>query len=79
MRVAGSLNTLSAKMGYTQFWQQKSKPIVLESPKWTHQKLTNIHLNPVRNEIVQEPEEYEYSSACTYLKKSGYLVIEDQT
>ena len=47
-------------------------------PKMDHKKLAYIHLNPVRNEIVQEPKEYEYSSPCTYLRKPGYLVVEDQ-
>ncbi len=59
-----------------QFWQQESKPIELESPKWINQKLAYIHLNPVVNGIVQEPEAYAYSSAGDYLGKTGYLEIE---
>ena len=59
-----------------QFWQQDNKPIELESPKWIIQKLNYIHLNPVRNGIVLEAEDYAYSSARTYAGGSGYLEIE---
>ena len=56
-----------------QFWQQDNKPIELESPKWIIQKLNYIHLNPVRNGIVLEAEDYVYSSARTYAGRSGPL------
>jgi putative transposase len=40
-------------------------------------KLEYIHNNPVADEIVDEPEEYRYSSArdC-YSKKKGYLKVD---
>ncbi len=59
-----------------QFWQQDSKPIELESPKWINKKLAYIHMNLVLNGVVQEPEAYAYSSARDYLGMAGYLEIE---
>ena len=59
-----------------QFWQHHNMPIELESPKWIIQKLNYIHLNPVRNGIVLEAEDYVYSSARTYTGRSGYIDIE---
>ena len=59
-----------------QFWQHHNMPIELESPKWIKQKLDYIHLNPVRNGIVLEAEDYVYSSARTYAGRSGYIDIE---
>ena len=66
-----------------QFWQHGNKPIELASPKWINQKIGYIHLNPVRNGIVQKAEDYQYSSAGIYCENEGCLEIEqiqiDQT
>jgi REP element-mobilizing transposase RayT len=59
-----------------QFWQQDSHPIELQSPKWINQKLAYLHLNPVRNGLVDNAEDYLYSSARTYLGKPGFIEIE---
>ncbi len=59
-----------------QFWQHGNKPIELASPKWINQKLAYIHLNPVRNGIVNKAEDYPYSSAGTYSGIGGCLEIE---
>ena len=48
---------------------------LLFSAKFIEQKLDYLHNNPVVVEIVDEPEEYRYSSARDYYsKKKGYLV-----
>ena len=59
-----------------QVWQKGNYPIELESPKWINQKLNYIHLNPVRNKIVGQPEDYLYSSASSYLGKDGLIELE---
>jgi len=49
-----------------QVWQQNSKPMICMHPKFTMQKLLYIHMNPVRAGIVDEAENYAYSSAVNY-------------
>ena len=58
-------------------WQDGTHPEILSSPKFIRQKLDYIHDNPVADEIVDEPEEYRYSSARDYYsKKKGYLNVD---
>ncbi len=58
-------------------WQDGNHPELLYSAKFTRQKLDYIHNNPVADEIVDEPEEYLYSSARDYYsKRKGYLEVE---
>ena len=58
-------------------WQDGSHPEILLSTKFMEQKLDYPHNNPVSDEIVDEPEEYLYSSARDYYtKKRGYLELE---
>ena len=59
-----------------QFWQQDNHPLEVESPKWINQKLAYIHLNPVRNKLVDRAEEYLYSSASAYLGQKNFIEIE---
>nr|MCR5697566.1 transposase [Marinilabiliaceae bacterium] len=39
------------------------------------QKLNYIHMNPVRQEITEQPEEYLYSSARDYIGQKGLLDV----
>jgi putative transposase len=48
---------------------------VLNSNAFLGQKLNYIHQNPVRAEIVSEPEQYLYSSALDYAGEKGLLQI----
>ena len=58
-------------------WQDGNHPELLHSAKYTRQKLDYIHDNPVADEIVDEPEDYRYSSARDYYsKRKGYLELE---
>ncbi|MBI1767135.1 MAG: transposase [Bacteroidetes bacterium] len=58
-------------------WQDGNHPELLMSARFTQQKLDYLHDNPVADEIVDEPEEYRYSSARDYYsKKKGYLEVE---
>ena len=57
-------------------WQDGNHPEMLITPKFTMQKLDYLHNNPVAAEIVDEPEDYLYSSARDYYtKKKGYLDV----
>jgi putative transposase len=44
-------------------WQKTNYPIELDSPEILEQKIDYIHNNPVKAGIVNEPENYIYSSA----------------
>ena len=58
-------------------WQDGNHPELLYSAKFTKQKLDYIHDNPVADEMVDEPEEYRYSSARDYYsKRKSYLEVE---
>ncbi|MCX2742677.1 transposase [Mangrovivirga sp. M17] len=57
-------------------WQDGNHPVLLEANKFINQKLAYIHNNPVEAEIVDEPEEYLYSSARDYCgNKNGLLRV----
>jgi putative transposase len=56
-----------------QFWQQHNKPIELFTKKVIQQKLDYIHNNPVVEGIVEQPEEYVYSSAKDYAEMKGLI------
>ncbi len=49
-----------------QFWKQDNHPIELYSNKFIKQKIKYIHNNPVKAGIVENPEDYLYSSARNY-------------
>ena len=55
-----------------QIWTHENHPIELFSPDFIQQRLNYIHDNPVQAGIVDEPEEYIYSSARNYAN-SGKL------
>ena len=59
-----------------QVWTHDNHPEEPESNKFLDQKLDYVHQNPVRNGIVQNPEDYLYSSAMDYAGMPGYLEIE---
>lgn len=49
-----------------QFWTHENHAIELRTPDFTREKVEYIHNNPVRARIVENPEEYLYSSARNY-------------
>ncbi|MFN4147169.1 MAG: REP-associated tyrosine transposase [Runella sp.] len=57
-------------------WQDGNHPILLESNYFIEQKLNYIHQNPVRQEIVEFPEDYIYSSARDYTGQKGLVKVE---
>ena len=58
-----------------QFWQQHNQPILLDNNYLMDQKLEYIHLNPVEAGIVEQPEDYLYSSARDFAGKKGLIDI----
>lgn len=59
-----------------QFWQQDNHPKELFGNSMIEQKMDYIHNNPVKAGIVDNPEDYIYSSARDYAGIKGLLDIE---
>ncbi|WP_200978626.1 transposase [Echinicola sp. 20G] len=58
------------------FWKDDNHASLLESNKLLTQKLNYIHCNPVRALIVEESEDYLFSSARDYCGIKGLVEIE---
>ncbi len=58
-----------------QFWKQDNHPIELYSNKFINQKIKYIHNNPVKAGIVENPEDYLYSSASNYADMESVIDI----
>ena len=72
MKRAGKKNSHSSEF---QLWQQDNHPIELFDLKILHQKLDCIHYNPVIAGIVENPEDYLYSSARNYCGLPGLIDV----
>jgi len=72
MEKAGKHNSQNLNF---QLWQQDNHPIELFDQKILHQKLDYIHNNPVLSGVVENPEEYLYSSAKDYYGLKSLLEI----
>jgi len=59
-----------------QIWTHENHAIELHSPEFIKQKLNYIHNNPVRAGIVDQPEDYIFSSARNYSGVSGKIEID---
>ena len=70
---AGRFNPNNRKF---QFWRQDNHPIECFTAEVMQQKLDYIHNNPVKEGIVEFPEQYIYSSASNYADKNGLLNVE---
>lgn len=60
---------------YLKIWQDGYHPIMIYSNKFFFQKLNYIHMNLVKDGIVELPEDYYYSSARNYAELSAPLEI----
>ena len=58
-----------------QLWQQNNHPEELFSDKFLHQKLNYIHNNPVVEGIVEDSDQYLYSSARNYQDEKGLIEV----
>ena len=59
-----------------QFWRHDNHPIELSSNRIMDQRLDYLHNNPVEAGIVEQPEDYLYSSARDYAGINGLLKVE---
>jgi REP element-mobilizing transposase RayT len=57
------------------FWQDGNHPEMVSSNKFFDEKLDYIHNNPVKELIVERPEDYLFSSARNYAGLDNYLEI----
>lgn len=55
------------------FWQTGNHAIELFSEKFVWQKLNYIHNNPVKANLVENPQDWVYSSASNYYSGEGIL------
>ncbi|WP_425637716.1 REP-associated tyrosine transposase [Algoriphagus yeomjeoni] len=58
------------------FWIDGLHAVAIESNQFLEQKLYYIHQNPVEALIVDDPEEYLFSSARDYAGRKGLVKIE---
>lgn len=58
------------------FWQEGNHVEEIYTLEFLWQKVNYIHQNPVRAEIVEQAEEYLYSSARDYAGEKGLLEVE---
>jgi putative transposase len=72
----GSAGERNSRNTNFQFWQQDNQPEYLFSPAFMQQKLDYVHNNPVKEQIVEKPEDYLYSSARNYVGLKGLLEVE---
>ena len=57
------------------FWQDGNEAKEIHTSHFLDQKLNYIHMNPVKAELVDEPEYYLYSSARDYAGNKGLLKL----
>jgi REP element-mobilizing transposase RayT len=72
-RKAGSDNSRNTVY---QFWQHDNQPKECYSYEFTKQKLDYLHNNPVAAGIVDNAEDYTYSSAHNYAGRVGLLKVD---
>ena len=70
---AGHTHTDNEK---NKLWQKGNHPEIIYTDKFFDQKLNYIHNNPVRAGLVEQPEDYLYSSARDYKGKKGLIEID---
>ncbi len=56
-------------------WRDDNHAICLEKNGWITQRLNYIHQNPVRQILVNNPEDYVFSSAIDYADGKGLVKI----
>jgi putative transposase len=64
------------KIKYFKVWQDGNDAKEIHTTPFLDEKMNYIHYNPVRLELVANPEEYLYSSAKDYSGEKGLINIE---
>lgn len=70
------LPLLRERDGSIHFWQHDIHPVWLRSPEAIMTNLNYIHMNPVKEGLVDEPHDYRYSSAKAYAGMPAMLKVE---
>ena len=60
-----------------QIWQEGSHPKLISSIRMLQQKINYVHFNPVKRGFVKEPEDWYYSSARNFERKSNPLKVDE--
>ena len=63
------------KTGNYQVWTHENHAIEVYGNSFIQSKVDYIHNNPVQAGLVRNPEDYKYSSACSYADQEGLLEI----
>jgi putative transposase len=63
------------RIKHFKIWQDGNHPLLLDTNTLLDQKLNYLHSNPVQSEIIEEPEQYLYSSARDYAGQSGLIKV----
>ena len=64
-----------SKIKNYKFWQDGSYIETIYSYEFYKEKLNYIHMNPVKQEIVEKPEDYIYSSVRNYNGQKGMIDV----
>jgi REP element-mobilizing transposase RayT len=64
------------KIKYFKVWQEGNDAKEIHSTAFLDEKMNYIHQNPVKAELVGNPEDYLYSSARDYAGEKGLVDIE---
>ena len=64
------------KIKYYKVWQEGNDAQKIHSTAFLDEKMEYIHHNPVKAELVANPEDYLYSSARDYAGEKGLVAIE---
>jgi putative transposase len=56
-------------------WRDDNHAILMDKTEWIDTRLNYIHMNPVRQLIVEKPEDYIFSSAIDYADGKGLVKI----
>lgn len=64
------------KIKYYKLWQEGNDAKEIHTTTFLDEKMNYVHQNPVRSELVANPEEYLYSSARDYSGEKGLVTIE---
>ena len=64
------------KIKYFKIWQDGNDAKEIHAVDFLDEKMNYIHNNPVRAELVVNPEDYLYSSARDYAGEKGLIDIE---
>ena len=57
-------------------WQSRYKSKMIDDPRYLHQLIPYIHLNPVTARIVNDPMDYPYSGHHELMRKTGDPLID---